>query len=162
MNSFLNPHNGTSLTGIVDITAHSISLFDEANDEPQNIKNTFLNKNKISIAEPYDVQIDETGNNFITMYQFKGKITDDRVPGLESLLNYMTENFFSKDEPAVNEHHYHITKKQYNEDIHNIYNIDKSKTYNIKNNRYTDEHYYNKKQFITNNLTNFITKKNTI
>ena len=160
MNSFLNPHNGTSLTGVVDITAHSISVIGEK--ESKNINDIFISKNKISIAEPYDVQIDETGNNFITMYQFKGKITDDRVPGLESLLNYMTENFFSKDEPAVNEHHYHITKKQYNEDIHNIYNVDKSKTYNIKNNRYTDEHYYNKKQFITNNLTNNITKKNTI
>ena len=32
MNAFLNPHNGTSLTGIIDVTAHSISLFQE--DEP--------------------------------------------------------------------------------------------------------------------------------
>ena len=32
-----------------------------------------------------------------------------------------------------------ITKKQYNEETHSIYNIDKTKTYNIKNNRYTDE-----------------------
>ena len=109
MNSFLNPQNGTSLTGIVDITAHSINVIGEK--ESKNINDIFISKNKISIAEPYDVQIDETGNNFITMYQFKGKITDDRVPGLESLLNYMTENFFSKDEAAVNEHHYHITKK---------------------------------------------------
>ena len=63
MNSFLNPHNGTSLTGVIDITAHSISLFQE-NEEPQNIKDTFLNKNTINIAEPYDVQIDENGNDF--------------------------------------------------------------------------------------------------
>ena len=161
MNSFLNPHNGTSLTGVIDITAHSISLFQE-NEEPQNIKDAFLNKNTISIAEPYDVQIDENGNNFITMYQFIGDINDTKVAGLESLLNYMNENFFSKDEPAVNEHHYNITKKQYNEDIHNIYNIDKSKSYNIKNHRYTDDHYYNKKQFINNSIINNITKNNTI
>ena len=48
------------------------------------------------------------------------------------------------------------------EDIHNIYNIDESKSYNIKNHRYTDDHYHNKKQFITNNLTNYITKRNSI
>ena len=162
MHSMLKNNNGTSLNGIVDITAHSISLFDEANESPQNIKDTFMNKNKISIAEPYDVQIDETGNNFITMYQFNGDINDTKVAGLESLLNYMNDNFFSKDEPAVNEHQYHVTKKQYIEETHNIYNIDKSKSYNIKHNRYTDEHYYNKKQFVKNSTINNITKNNTI
>ena len=29
MNPFLNPHNGTSLTGVIDIAAHNISLYDE-------------------------------------------------------------------------------------------------------------------------------------
>ena len=116
MNSFLNPHNGTSLTGVIDLTVHSISLFDEANDEPKNIKDTFMAKNEISVAEPIEVQIDETGNKFITMYQFNGDINDSKVPGLESVLNYMNENFFSKDDPAINEHHYHITRKQHNEE----------------------------------------------
>ena len=110
MNSFLNPHNGTSLTGVIDLTAHSINLFQE-NESPQNIKDTFMNNNNISIAEPYDVQIDELGNNTIQMYQFIGDINDTKVAGLESLLNYMNEHLFSKDEPAVNEHNYHITKK---------------------------------------------------
>ena len=32
--------------------------------------------------------------------------------GLESLLNYMNEHFFSQDDPAINEHHDHITKKK--------------------------------------------------
>ena len=132
MNSFLNPNNGTSLTGVIDLTAHSISLFQE-NEAPQNIKDTFMNKHLISIAEPYDVQIDEMGDNIIQMYQFIGDINDTKVAGLESLLNYMNENFFSKNEPAVNEHHYHITKKQYNEDKHNIYNVDKGKSYKISN-----------------------------
>ena len=31
MNAFLNPHNGTSLPGVNDITAHYISLFREMN-----------------------------------------------------------------------------------------------------------------------------------
>ena len=64
----------------------------------------------ISIALPYDVIIDELGNNVIFMYQFIGDINDEKVGGLESLLNYMNENFFTKYDPAINEYHYHITK----------------------------------------------------
>ena len=48
-----------------------------------------------------------------------------QVGGLESLLNYIYGNFFTKDDPAINEHRYHIIKKQYNEETNNIYNIDK-------------------------------------
>ena len=146
MNSFLNPHNGTSLTGVVDITAHSIRLFQE-NDEPSpNTNDTFIPKSDISVVEPYDVKIDELGNNIITMYQFIGHINDTKVGGLESLLNYMNENFFSKDEPAINEHHYRITRKQYNQDFstHNIYNVDKSKSYKTNNHNFDGTHFYNK------------------
>ena len=109
MNSFLNPNNGTSLTGVIDLTAHSISLLQE-NEAPQNVKDTFMKKNLISIAEPYDVHIDAMGDNIIQMYQFMGDVNDTKVAVLESLLNYMNENFFSKNGPAVNEHHYYITK----------------------------------------------------
>ena len=63
MNSFLNPHNnGPSLTGVIDVTAHSISLFQE-NAPPKNIEDIFIPKSDISIALPYDVIIDELGNN---------------------------------------------------------------------------------------------------
>ena len=41
----------------------------------------------ISTAEPYDVIIDELGNNVITMYQFIGDINGTKAGGLESLLN---------------------------------------------------------------------------
>ena len=101
--------NRPSLTGITDVTAHSMSLFQE-NEPPQNIKDTFIPKRDISVAEPYDFQIDETGNHIITMYKFIGEISDTKVGGLEPLLNYMDEDFFSKDGPAINEHHYHILK----------------------------------------------------
>ena len=84
----------------------------------------------------YGVVIDQLGNNVIFVYQFIGDINDTKVGGLESLRNYMNENFFTKDDPAINEHRYHITKKQYNEETNNIYNIDKNKTFNIKNNRF--------------------------
>ena len=131
MNAFLIPRNGTSLTNIVDVTAHSISLFQE-NEQPKHINGMFLHKVDISIAEPIEVQIDELGNGTIQMYQLIGVINDEAVGGLESLLNYMNEHFFSKGGPAINEHHYNITKNQYNEETHNIHNIDKTKTYNIK------------------------------
>ena len=63
MNAFLN-NNGPPLTGVVDIAAHSRSLFQQ-NEEPQNIQNIFIPKSDISGAEPYDVQIDELGNNVL-------------------------------------------------------------------------------------------------
>ena len=37
MNSFLTPHNGPSLTCVIDVTAHSISLFQE-NAPPKTIE----------------------------------------------------------------------------------------------------------------------------
>ena len=83
MNSFLNPHNATSLTGIIDVTAHSISLFQE-DEPPKNIIVIFIPKSDISVAEPYDVIVDESGYNVITMYQCIGDINDDKVGGLES------------------------------------------------------------------------------
>ena len=102
-------NNGPSLTGIVDITANSISLF-QGNGSTKNIEDIFIHKSDISVAGPYDVPIDELGNNAITMYQFIGDTNDTKVAGLESLLNHMNENFFSKDEPSVNENYYNITK----------------------------------------------------
>ena len=94
MNSFLNTHNGTSLTGIVDITANNISLF-QVNGPPKNVIDIFIPKSDISIAEPYDVQIDENGN-VTQVYQFIGGINDTKVAGLEPILNYINDNFLVK------------------------------------------------------------------
>ena len=129
-------------------------------DEPTNIKHIFIPKSNISIAGPFGVQIDELGDNIITMYQCIGEINDTKVGGLESSLNYMNENFFSKGEPAVNEYHYHITRKQYNQDFatHNIYNVDKSRSYKINNHSYHGNHIYNKRQYVTSDITNNMTK----
>ena len=121
-----------------------------------------MNTNVISIAEPCDVQIGEMGDNISQMYQFIVDINGTKVAGLEPLLNCMSENFLSKNEPAVNEHHCHITKQQYNEDIHDIYNIDKSKSYKLNKHNFNDTHYYNKNQFITNHLTNYMANNNRI
>ena len=109
MNAFSNPRNVASLTNIIDVTAHSISLFQE-DEQSKNTYEIIIPQTSISIAEPTDVQIDELGNGIIQMYQPIGIISDEKVPGLESILNHMRENFFRKDDPAINEHHYHITK----------------------------------------------------
>ena len=85
------------------------------------LRTFFITKSDTRVAEPYGVQVAECGDNFITMYQFIGNINDTKVGVLESLLNFMNENTFSKDDPAINGHHYHITKTQYNEEIHNNY-----------------------------------------
>ena len=53
MNAFLNPH-GTSLTGVIDLTAHSVSLFQE-NEPPKNIYGMSKPKSDLSTAEPIDV-----------------------------------------------------------------------------------------------------------
>ena len=111
MNSFLNLlNNGPSLTGVIHVAAHSVSLFQE-NEPPKHIIDIFTLKSDISIAAPYGVQTDGFGNNVIIMYQFIGDINDAKVGGLESLLNYMTENFFTNDDPAINEHLHPMVKK---------------------------------------------------
>ena len=40
--------------------------------------------------------------------------------------------------------HYHITKKQHNEEATNIYKIDKSKAFNNNNHRSLTEQYFHK------------------
>ena len=94
MNAYLDPRNHTFLNKIIDWIAHSISLF-----QGEKLTNTFgllINQNDISIAEPVETQTDELGNNVIAMYQFVGDIHDNKVPGLESVLNYRNGNFHTK------------------------------------------------------------------
>ena len=62
---------------MVDVTAHSMSLFQEnESEEPKNIADILTPKSDTSIAEPNDVIIDEISNNVISMYQFIGDIND--------------------------------------------------------------------------------------
>ena len=91
MNEFLNPRNGASLTNIIDVTAHSISSFQE-NEQPKNINGMFIPRTDITIAGPIEDQIDELGNGTIQMYQLIGIINVEKAGGLESLLNYMNES----------------------------------------------------------------------
>ena len=52
MNAFLNPHNSTSSTGEIDVTAHSISLFEE-NEEPKDTEKekAILRRQSIVVME---------------------------------------------------------------------------------------------------------------
>ena len=122
MNAFLNSRNGVSLTNVIDVTAHTISLFQE-NEQLKTINDMFFSKTDNSIAEPIEVQIHELGNDAFQMYQLIGIINDEKVGGLESLLNCMDENFFSKDGAAINEHHYHIIKNNGTAKRHITYTI---------------------------------------
>ena len=92
MNSFLAPNNRTSLTGIIDCTAHNIYLIQE-DGTVKNILGIVFAYGNIAIAELVDVQLNGFGP-VIQMYQFIGDINDKRVPGLESILNYIDEILF--------------------------------------------------------------------
>ena len=93
--------------------------------------------------------MDELGNNTIQMYQLISIIRlclclhNWFEAWIRNNIKLYEWNSFSKDGPAIHEHDYRITKKQSNEETRNIYNIYKTHTYNIENQRYTDEHYYN-------------------
>ena len=89
----LNPRNGARLTNIIDVKAHSISVFQE-DKQLKNVTEMFIPLTSISIAEPIEVQIDELGYNTIHMCQFIRIIYDEKEPGFESILNYLNKHFF--------------------------------------------------------------------
>ena len=92
MNSFLAPTNRTSLTGIIDFTAHNIYLIQE-DGTVKNILGILFPYGDIAVAGLVDVQLNDLGP-VVQMYQFIGGINDERVPGLEPILNYINGNFF--------------------------------------------------------------------
>ena len=95
MNSFLNPNTGTSLASKIDVTAHNVYLF-QRDGTVKNILGILFPYGDIAVAELVDVQINELGNGVIQLYQFVRDINDKRVPGLESVLNYINGNFLVK------------------------------------------------------------------
>ena len=111
MNAYLNQRNHTSLTDLIEITAHSISLFQ--GEKLTNISELLISQNNISIAEPVEIQIDGLGNTVTTMYQFVGGINVNTVPGSESTLNYINDDFYTKYGSAINQHKYNFTKKHF-------------------------------------------------
>ena len=94
MSSFLAPNHRTSLTGMIDFIAHNIYLVQE-DGTVKNILDILFPYGDIAVAELVDVQLNVLGP-VIQMYQFIGDINGERVPGLESILNYTNENFLMK------------------------------------------------------------------
>ena len=140
MNSFLAPNNRTSLTGIIDFSAHKIYLV-QGDGPVKSILDILSPCGDIAVAGLVDVQLNDLGP-VIQMYQFIGDLNGERVPGSESILNYINENFFNKTAPAVNGHSYYITK-----------------TFNAQ---YNEEHYYNKQQYITNDVNTHTMNKHVL
>ena len=93
MNPF-KAHNKVPLTCIIDVTTHKIYLF-QKDGTVKHILDRLFPYSEIAVAELIDVQINEIGNNVVQMYQFVGDINDERVPGLESVLNYTNDNFLA-------------------------------------------------------------------
>ena len=117
-------------------------MFQET-EQPRNTNGILIPQTTMSIAEPTDIQINALVNNTTTIYLFAGLIKDEKMLGSASILDYMNENLFNKSDTAINEYHYYTTNNSITKK-HIIHNIDNTKTYNTKNNRYTDKHYYNK------------------
>ena len=88
-NTFLHSSNKTSLTGILDVVANSVSLIvnnsENNEDESISIQGLYVNKNKISTATAINVPIGFS--QFILQYEFNSLIDDNHVPGLESFLD---------------------------------------------------------------------------
>ena len=94
MNSFLAPNNRAPLTGIIGFIVHNIYLVQE-DGTVKNILDTLFAYGDIAVAELVDVQLNAFGP-VTQMYQFIGDINDNRVPGLESILNYIGNLFLIK------------------------------------------------------------------
>ena len=156
LNSFLNPNNSVSLTGIVNITADKISLI-QVNDflgqeEIKNIEDIFLQYKNISTVE--DITVPIGGGLSYTIKQWIEPVTDEQVAGLSSLLDYLNTNYRRIDDDSCITNNYYITKTN-----NNI--INKNDTFNYHKHNYItqvhrhqnihkqDTFNYNKKQYVS-------------
>ena len=158
-NTFLNPNNKASLTNIIDIVANSVSLIIEDEKTHTNVHDLFVNQKKIASASPISI-INGLGLT-TTQFEFDGVIDDNHIPGLESILDYLHNNYYNKLDPAITNNYFNVNKH-----LHNIYNdnyitnkIDKRKNINNYNHNINETNIVQKKNFTTNNITNNINKK---
>ena len=98
MNSFLNPHNGTSSTGVIDLTGHSISLFQEI---------LFYNKNHflyLSMILKYIFIIRNHLIRRIMYYNFYNDFSNFRKIGNISIFQqtYITNNITETNTQTIN------------------------------------------------------------
>lgn len=156
MNTFLNQHNNLNLTGIVSLTANDISLFqltDEGLEEVKNIENIFLKYNNISTVQDREIPIG--GGLSYSIKEWSNPISNNQVPGLQALIEYLESNFRKNTDDSIITNNYYITKK-YNNNINryetsNFYKHNYITQYNKYNQIYKDDTFnYNTKKYITN------------
>jgi len=158
-NQHLAKGNTTSLTGIIDVVAHSISLIKNEEQEPENLLDIFIHQDNIATVQ--DVSIPLGGGLFFTQKEFIGDINNDRVPGLEALLDYLNANYYDRNDPAINNNYYTIHKHLYNNDYTQYVTnkIDNRKTFKNYNHVFKEDNFLNLTKHITNHTTNNITKQ---
>ena len=141
LNPWANSRNQVNLTNTFNITANSIELIiSDQEEQIVNILDLFLSYSNISAV--VDVQIPIGGGIFYTLKEWVGDITDTKVPGLQSLIEYLQFNYRRIDDDSIinnnytinNHHHKHETFTenntiQYNKKYHTTNNNTISNNY---------------------------------
>ena len=152
---------------MIDITADSIRLItinDDGEEEIKNVLDLFLLYSHISTVT--DVNIPIGGGLYYTLKEWVGTISDDKIPGLASLIEYLNTNFRKVNDDSIINNYYTITNKHENVTNNQEYTYHKnitqknttSKLYKITiiiiNHKYITQKKYNE-QIIQNNDYNY-------
>ena len=114
-NAWLNPYNSISCNNLIDITADSIRLItinDDGEEEIKNVLDLFLLYSHISTVT--DVNIPIGGGLYYTLKEWVGTISDNKIPGLASLIEYLNTNFRKVNDDSIINNYYTITNKHEN------------------------------------------------
>ena len=136
------PYDNASLTNRIDLTVNSLALFVESEDDFKDIYDIFMDYNDIAVVEQSVVNVGG-GVNYTTVDFNTEDVDDWHVPGLESMLTYLNENYQKKNDFTSRV----STKKtnMLNQEINQTY---LTKKYKINNN-------IKKVPIIINNESNF-------
>ena len=106
-----NNHNALNLTGVVEITADTISLILNENNETEikDILNILLRYENIEPAAQTKVHIG--GGQSYYEYTFPNA-SDTKVAGLQSMLTYLDENYRNNDDDSMLNNYYTSHKKR--------------------------------------------------
>ena len=147
-NAWLNPYNNISCNNLIDITADSIRLItinDNGEEEIKNVLDLFLLYSNISTV--IDVNIPIGGGLYYTMKEWVGTISDDKIPGLASLIEYLNTNFRKINDDSIINNYYNTT-------INKHENVSNNQEYNYHNHKYITQKKFNE-QIIQNNDYNY-------
>jgi hypothetical protein len=153
-------HNQVNLIGDTTISADYINLIIDG--ELIEIRDLFFHQANIAY-ETYTEDVEFPIGQITTIRSYyEEDIDHNHVPSVESILQIMDDNYWSKLTATTQNHIYNITRKNYYHDNSHILNTKKTitnnNTYNItkKNLTINNDDTYVKKN-ITNEITNNIT-----